>query len=117
MPTPKKKIQAVFYSHISGKEPVRQWLLNLTMDERKIIGSDIMSVEFSWPIGMPTVKSLGNGLLEVRSNLKNRISRVFFCIIGTKMILLHAIIKKDQKAPKKDLDMARNRLKAIGGKS
>jgi len=63
----------------------------------------------------PQFKNIGDGLWEIRSDLRNKIARVFFCIEKSEMILLHGIIKKDQKAPKKDLDLARKRMKKIGG--
>ena len=114
MKTPKKKLVAVFYSLESGTEPVREWLLELEEEERKTIGSDIMSIEFAWPIGMPTVRLLGKGLWEVRSHLKDKIARVFFGIKGKHTILLNALMKKSQQAPKKDIDLDRKRLKAFG---
>jgi len=116
MSTPKKTLQAIFYSHPTGTEPVRDWLLSLLVEERKAISGDIMSVEFGWPIGMPTVRSLGHGLWEVRTTLPKTIARVFFCIKGKNLILLHGIIKKSQDTPSKDLELARKRMKAIGGK-
>ena len=116
MVTPQKILEAIFYANHNGVEPVREWLLKLSVEEKKLIGSDIMSVEFGWPIGMPTVRSLSNGLWEVRSNLQGKIARVFFCIENSKMILLHGIIKKSQKTPQKDLELARKRMKEIGGK-
>jgi phage-related protein len=46
----------------------------------------------------------------VRSNLLgNRIARVIFCIYDERMVLLHAFIKKTQKTPKRDLDLALER--------
>jgi phage-related protein len=116
MSIPTKALSAIFYKQLTGAEPVREWLLSLTLEERKAIGGDIMSVEYGWPIGMPTVKSLGKGLWEVRSTLPTKIARVFFCIKGGEMILLHGIIKKSQKAPKKELALAIKRMKAIGSK-
>jgi hypothetical protein len=68
----------------SGKEPVREWLKNLSKNEKKIIGEDIMAVQYGWPIGMPLVRSLGNGLWEVRTNLENRIARVILGLLGEK---------------------------------
>jgi hypothetical protein len=57
---------------------VRQWLKGLEAQDRKIIGEDIKDVEFSWPIGMPLVRSLGRELWEVRSSLPHsRIARDF----------------------------------------
>jgi hypothetical protein len=48
---------------------VREWLKGLEAEDRKVIGEDIKDVEFSWPIGMPLVGSLGRELWEVRSRL------------------------------------------------
>lgn len=35
------------------------------MDDRKVIGEDSKDVEFSWPIGMPLVRSLGKERREI----------------------------------------------------
>jgi len=43
---------------------VREWLKGLEAEDRKLIGEDIKDVEFSWPIGMPLVGSLGRELLK-----------------------------------------------------
>jgi phage-related protein len=60
---------------------------------------------------MPLVRSLGSGLWEVRSSLpRGRIARVLFCVHGEQMVLLHAFIKKTQKTPKQDLDLALGRM-------
>lgn len=57
-----KRLPARFYRLDSGREPVRDWLKELEPENRRIIGEDIKDVEFSWPIGMPLVRSLGGGL-------------------------------------------------------
>jgi phage-related protein len=63
---------------------------------------------------MPTCKTLKKGLFEVRTNLtQNRIARVIFCIHGENMILLHAFIKKTQKMPKDDMNLALKRKKEL----
>jgi Phage derived protein Gp49-like (DUF891) len=70
-----KKIPAAFYQS-GGREPVREWLKALDAEDRKVIGEDIATVEYGWPIGMPTCRPLGQGLWEVRSTLRNnRIAR------------------------------------------
>ena len=109
-----RKLNAVFFRTERGNEPVREWLLSLAKSERKVIGSDVLKVQYCWPIGKPLVGNLGNGLWEVRSNLQDRIARVLFCAEGKKMILLHGFIKKTQKTPKQELDLAlrrKNQLK------
>jgi phage-related protein len=109
-----KRIFAEFYQTASGKEPVRDWLFELTNEDRKLIGEDIKTVEFGWPLGMPTCRPLGEGVFEVRSTLSgNRISRVLFMVLDGHMVLLHAFIKKTQKTPSEDLDMARRRRKDV----
>ncbi len=110
----KKKVPAVFYCSTSRNEPVREWLLERTKEDRKSIGSDIQTVEFGWPIGMPVCRPMGDGLYEVRTNLDDkRIARVLFCFSGGKMVLLHGFIKKSQKTPKPDLELARKRKNEV----
>lgn len=114
MPEDLKKIRAVFYKTINGAEPVREWLLGISQADRKIIGQDIVRVEYGWPIGMPTCKPLGNGLFEVRSDLPDgQIARVLFCLTEGNLILLHGFVKKSQKTPKPDLMLGRLRQKEV----
>jgi phage-related protein len=110
-----KTIEARFYQTPAGNEPVRDWLKDDVSDEeRRIIGTDIKTVEYGWPIGMPVCRPMGNGLHEVRSSLPgNRIARVLFCAEDRQMILLHGFIKKTRATPKADLDLAKDRKKEI----
>jgi phage-related protein len=99
-----------FFRTDLGNDPVRDWLKNREREERKQIGEDILLVQFRWPLGLPLVRKMESDLWEVRSKLSSgNISRVFFTINNGEMILLHAMIKKSQKTPKKDSDIARSR--------
>lgn len=109
-----KIIQAFFYKNQLGKEPVREWLNNLSKEEKHIIGTDIKTVELGWPIGMPVCRPLGKGLFEVRSTLpSNKIARIIFCIHTNKMVLLHSFIKKTQKMPIFERETASKRKKDL----
>lgn len=110
-----KRLRARFYqSAPGGRIPMREWLLDLSPDDRKAIGADIKTVEFGWPIGMPVCRPLGDGLWEIRSNISDgQIARVLFCIAQNQMILLHGFIKKTQKTPTGDLELARRRMKDV----
>ena len=109
-----KKLPAFFYETASGTQPVREWILGLSADDRKLIGQDIQKVEFGWPLGMPYCRSLGNGLWEVRSDLMDgKIGRVVFCMARGRMVLLHGFIKKTQKTPATDLKLALKRMKEV----
>jgi phage-related protein len=109
-----KTMPVNFYKETSGNEPVRIWLHQLSVDDRKIIGRDIRIVQIDWPIGLPLVKNLGRGIWEIRSKLDNRISRVLFIFHDGTMILLHAFIKKTQKTPPQEIDIAIKRAKNLG---
>lgn len=105
-----KKVPVVFYRTTTGSEVVRNWLKALTDADRVIIGQDLMRVQFQWPIGMPLCRPLGGGLWEVRSSLLNgRIARIFFCFTDGRIVALHGIVKKTQKTPAIELDLARRR--------
>lgn len=112
-----KRITVRFFKTEAGGEPVRDWLLGLAAEDRKRIGEDIKTVEFGWPIGMPICRPVSGGLYEVRTNLKDRIARVLFCIEGETMVLLHGFIKKAQKTPKPDLDLALIRKRELQKKT
>jgi len=106
----RKRLPARFYRSESGREPVREWLKSLQPEDRRVIGEDIKDVEFSWPIGMPLVRSLGRELWEVRSGLPHgRIARVIFCVEPDCVVLLHGFIKKTQKTPQREIDLAPKR--------
>ena len=91
MKTGLKRLPARFYRSDTGREPVREWLKGLDAADRKVIGEDIKDVEFSWPIGIPLVRSLGRDIWEVRSSLpRGRIARVLFCVEKECMVLLTA---------------------------
>ncbi len=92
-----KKIAGRFYAAASGRRPVREWLLDLSKNDRRVIGKDIQKIEVGWPIGMPYCRSLGPGLWEVRSE----------------MVLLHGFEKKTQKTPTHDIELALGRKREI----
>lgn len=101
-----------FFLTSNGKELVRDWLKEMDRENRRIIGEDVKLVQFRWPLGMPLVRKMEAGIWEVRSKLSNNtIAKTFFTVINNQMILLHGIIKKSEKTPKNDFDLARSRKK------
>jgi len=65
-------------------------------------------------LGKPYVGTLGSGLYEIRANGKEGIGRSMYCMAkGKEIVILHTIIKKSQKTPKKDLDLAKKRMKEV----
>ncbi len=108
------EIPVVFYRTAGGAEPVPDWLRSLPAEDRRAIGTDLATVQFGWPIGMPLCRPLGNGLWEVRSTLASRrIARVLFFAEDGRIGVVHGFIKKTQKTPADDLDLARRRMKEM----
>ena len=108
------RIPLVFFTTEAGNEPVRDWLKELAELDRQAVGQDLMRVQWRWPVGMPLCRNLGKGLWEVRSSLpSDRIARVIFCMHDSELVALHGFIKKTQKTPKGDLDLAAKRQKEL----
>ncbi len=90
-------LEVVFYKTANGVEPVRDWLKDLPKQSKKSIGEDIKTVQYGWPIGMPVVKKLENGIWEIRTNLEHRIARILFTVQLNNIVLLHGFIKKPRR--------------------
>ena len=106
-------LDVYFYKTEAGNEPVRQWLQLLGPKDKKMIGDDIKTIQFGWPLGMPLVRHIDSEIWEIRSRLSDGIARILFLLDGNAMVLIHGFIKKQQKIPKPDLDLARNRVKQL----
>lgn len=109
-----KTLPVRFFASTAGNEPVREFLLDLSAEDRRAVGVQIAKVEFGWPIGMPVCRPLRDGLYEVRVGISGgRIVRVMFTIFDGEAILLHAFIKKTEKTPPQDLELSRQRKKIL----
>ena len=84
-----------------------------TLLARFIRMTEVMQ-EFGPNIGMPHTRTMGDGLFELRLKGKEGISRIFYCtLVRNNICLLHSIIKKTQKTPHKDLQLAQFRMKEV----
>jgi phage-related protein len=106
-----RPLKVVFFRTDTGNEPVREWLKTLSKSDCRIIGTDILTVQYAWPDGRPLVDPLGDGIWEVRSRLDNRIARTLFALVDQEIVLLHGFIKKQPKTPPDELDLAKKRKK------
>ena len=70
--------------------------------------------EFGPKIGMPYTRSTGSGLFEIRAKGKEGIARALYCsLTGKELVIVNAFIKKSQKTPRKELALARKRMKEV----
>ena len=112
-----KRLRAAFFRTREGAAPVRDWLRSMSKEDRREIGADIQTVEYGWPVGMPTCRPLGEGLWEVRTRLPDREVRIIFFIEGGYMILTHGFVKKERRTPGPALRLARDRKRQWAGAS
>lgn len=94
---------------------VEQFVLNLPRGllARYLRLTDLM-MDFGPHLGMPHTRAMGDGLLELRVKGREGIARIFYCsLVGHRIVMLHAFIKKTQKTPKTELDTARRHLKEV----
>ena len=101
----------IFYYNESVQELISDWPIGIRAYYVRVTER---MIRFGPNLGMPFTRSMGNGLFEIRAKGKEGIGRAFFCtIVDQRIIILHAFVKKTQKTPKKELDVAKRRMKYV----
>lgn len=100
-----------FYEDADGDKPVEEFLLSLDVKMRaKLLGILEILQEKGNLLREPYSKHLEDGIFEIRGKVGTDISRVlYFFYYDRKIILTNGFIKKSQKTPKKEIQMAKNR--------
>jgi phage-related protein len=71
-------------------------------------------IEFGPDLRMPHSRTMGGGLFELRPRGREGMGRALYCfVVGQRVIVLHAFVKKSQTTPQRDLDIARKRMKEV----
>lgn len=103
-----------FYETPAGRPIVQKWLRSFDKADRAILGFDLKRVQLGFPMGLPLCRSLGSGLWEVRSSLTgHREARMIFFHDPEHraLVVVHGFIKKSQKTPRTEIDIAVRRMK------
>ena len=65
-------------------------------------------------LGMPHTRAMGGGIFELRIKAAEGIARVFYCtVVGRRVVFLHQSVKKTDKMPSRELDIARRRMREV----
>jgi len=65
-------------------------------------------------VGMPHVKPMKKGLFEIRVKASTGIGRVLFCLTKNNVIvILNEFIKKSQKTPLAEIELAKKRMAEV----
>lgn len=87
------------------------WRLDVLADYARLVE---LLTEHGPSLRLPHSRAFGDGLFELRPRGRSGIGRAFYCfLIGKRVVVLHAFIKKSQQTPDKELNMARKRLKEV----
>lgn len=101
----------ILYYNEDVQEAINDWPVGIRAFYARVTERMIL---FGPNLGMPFTRSMGQGLFEIRARGKEGIGRAFFCtIVDQRIVILHAFIKKSQKTPKKELDIARRRMNDV----
>jgi phage-related protein len=99
------------YFHKRVKAEIEGWPVSIMADFARIAK---LLMEFGPNLRMPHSRAMGDGLFEVRPRGREGIGRAFYCfVVGQRIVILHAFIKKTQATPEQELKIARKRLKEV----
>ena len=57
---------------------------------------------------------MGGGLFELRPRGRSGIGRAFYCfLVGKRVVIVHAFVKKTEQTPDKELKLAHRRVKEL----
>jgi len=102
---------AIEYFHSRVKAEIERWPDDILADYARIVE---LLMEFGPNLRMPHSRALGGGLFELRPRGRGGIGRAFYCfIIGQRVVILHAFLKKTQDTPEQELRIARRRMKEV----
>ena len=100
--------EVILYDTEDGRCPVQEFLDSL---EPKLLAKTLRTIDLLEKNGPllrePYSKPLENGIFELRAKQGSDIPRVlYFFLIGKKAILTNGFIKKTQKTPKAEKELA-----------
>jgi phage-related protein len=99
------------YFHERVLEDIESWPVDVLADYARLVE---LLIEHGPSLRLPHSRALGDGLFELRPKGRSGIGRAFYCfMLGKRVIVLHAFIKKTHQTPDKELKLARKRLKEL----
>lgn len=102
-------IDVDFYELPDGTEPVRDFLDSLDSKMRAKMFREIDLLVNNGPeLRLPHSRHIEDGVFELRAKQGSDISRVmYFFFVGQKAILTNGFVKKTDKIPKNEIDLAK----------
>ena len=99
------------YFHQRVLTEVESWPVDVLADYARLIE---LLAQHGPSLRLPHSKAFGDGLFELRPRGRSGIGRAFYCfLVGKRIVVVHAFIKKTRETPDKELKLARKRVKEV----
>ncbi len=102
---------SIEYFHARVQAEIECWPVDVLADYARIVE---LLVEHGPNLRLPHSRAFGDGLFELRPRGKSGIGRALYCfLVGQRVMVVHAFVKKSQQTPAHELKLARKRIKEI----
>lgn len=99
------------YFHPRVLAEIEAWPVDVLADYARLVE---LLAEYGPNLRLPHSRAMGEGLFELRPHGKSGIGRAFYCfLVGKRVVVVHAFVKKSQQTPDKELKIARRRVKEL----
>ncbi|MBO8087726.1 MAG: type II toxin-antitoxin system RelE/ParE family toxin [Marichromatium sp.] len=107
--------QINYYLTSNGKSPVKEWIDSIGAEPKaEVFRIFEMLSKYGTNLGLPFVRPIENKIYEVRAKDKSGIYRVlYFAHTQKTFVMLHGFQKKTRTTPRKEIEIARKRMKEI----
>ena len=101
----------VEYFHPRVQGAIESWPVDVLADYARLVE---LLIEHGPSLRLPHSRALGGGLFELRPRGRSGIGRAFYCfLLGRRIVVVHAFVKKTEQTPDKELALARKRAKEV----
>lgn len=101
----------VEYFHPRVLAEIEAWPVDVLADYAHLVE---LLAEYGPNLRLPHSRAMGDGLFELRPRGRSGIGRAFYCfLVGKRVVIVHAFVKKTQQTPDKELKLARKRMKEL----
>lgn len=99
------------YFHERVLAEIESWPVDVLADYARLVE---LLAEYGPNLRLPHSRALGDGLFELRPRGRSGIGRALYCfLVGKRVVVLHAFVKKAQQTPDRELKLARKRMKEV----
>ena len=105
------KTYQIEYFHPRVLAEIGSWPVDVLADYAHLAG---LLAEHGPDLRLPHSRAVGDGLFELRPRGYSGIGRALYgFLLGKRIVVVHAFIKKTQTTPDRDLMLARKRIKEL----